>query len=170
MILLPFTPFHWGPMALVLALLSFLDPIGLFLGCVIPDVEGFLALATGYGPLHGPFHSLLGAFLLAILTSIISQSFWYFLRWSKIELPFFPEPNSKIILCSAFIGTFSHILLDAFLYPEMNLLWPLSYFNPLYGILNSPFIYNFCVICGIFGFIILLWKFWKESISSSSKS
>jgi membrane-bound metal-dependent hydrolase YbcI (DUF457 family) len=157
-------------MTLVLALLSFLDPIGLLLGCVISDVEGFLALVTGHGPLHGPFHSMLGAFLLAILTSIISQLFWYFLRWSKIEIPFFPEPNSKIIVCSAFIGTFSHILLDAFLYSEMNLSWPLPYFNPLYGLLNSPFIYNFCVICGILGFIILLWKFWKESVSSSSKS
>ncbi|MFX1253116.1 MAG: DUF4184 family protein [Promethearchaeota archaeon] len=167
---MPFTPFHWGPMVLVLGLLSFLDPIGLFIGCVIPDVEGVFALVTGHGPLHGPFHSILGAFFLAILTSIGSQLFWYFLRWSKIEIPFFPEPNSKIIVCSAFIGSFSHILLDAFLYSEMNLLWPLPSFNPLYGLLSSPFIYNFCVICGILGIILLFWKLWKESINSTSKS
>lgn len=156
---LPFTPFHWGISILIQALLIFLDPVALFVGSVIPDIEGITAwyILPGMGlPLHGPLHSFTGAFFLGLLTGIFS---WFCFKYvfpqliehSQLDLPFsLPEYSLKCSLLSAFLGTFSHIILDAPLYGEMDLIYPLGVGNPLYEILPGILIYSIC----IFGFII----------------
>ncbi len=156
---LPFTPFHWGISILIQALLIFLDPIALFVGSVIPDIEGITAwfILPGMGlPLHGPLHSFTGALFLGLLTGISSWFCFKYLFPQLIEqfqlnLPFsLPEYSLGCSLLSAFLGTFSHIILDAPLYSEMDLLYPLGVGNPLYGIVPGTLIYSLC----IFGFII----------------
>lgn len=162
---MPFTPFHWGISILIQSLLLFLDPVALFIGSVIPDVEGITAwfILPGMGlPLHGPLHSFPGAILLGLITGISSwlgfkYLFPLIIEQLQLNLPFtVPEFSLKCSLLSAFIGTFSHIILDAPLYGEMNLLFPLGIGNPLDGIIPPTQVYLFCVFGFILGSIILV--------------
>ncbi|MFX0209260.1 MAG: hypothetical protein ACFFDT_24970, partial [Candidatus Hodarchaeota archaeon] len=78
---MPFTPFHWGISLLIQSLLFFLDPMALFIGSIIPDIEGITAwfILPGRGlPLHGPLHSFTGATFLGLITGISS---WLTLKY-----------------------------------------------------------------------------------------
>jgi hypothetical protein len=71
---MPFTPFHFGPALLLgLALFTVFDLPTLLIASVIPDIEPFYVMyfnVYGY-PLHGFFHSYLGASILAFLVTVI---------------------------------------------------------------------------------------------------
>ncbi|MFX0124378.1 MAG: hypothetical protein ACFFAE_12120 [Candidatus Hodarchaeota archaeon] len=162
---MPFTPFHWGISIFIQGLLIFLDPVALFVGSIIPDIEGITAwfILPGMGlPLHGPLHSFTGALFLGLLTGITSwASFRYVLPYLveqfQLNLPFsLPEYSLRCSLLSAFLGTFSHILLDAPLYSEMDLIYPLGFGNPLYDIVPGSLIYSTCIFGFIMGSIILI--------------
>lgn len=161
---MPFTPFHFGISILVYALLPILDPLALLVGSVIPDVEGITAwfILPGLGlPLHGPLHSFTGAVVLGIMTALIS----FLLLKTGVKL-FENEidysPSLKISLVSALIGTFSHVILDAPLYSEMDLLYPISG-NILHGIVPSSIPYFVCIIGFLIGFFVLFIRLIRKS-------
>jgi membrane-bound metal-dependent hydrolase YbcI (DUF457 family) len=143
----------------------FLDPLALFIGSIIPDIEGITALFILPDlnlPLHGTFHSFLGAFLLSILVGVGSWiCFTYLLPFIvetlNIKLSFLlPTFSLRCSLISSFIGTFSHIILDAFLYEDMNPWYPMtSVENPLLYAVDSGVIYLFCILCFITGIFII---------------
>lgn len=163
---MPFTPFHWGVSILIQSILMFLDPIALFLGSVIPDIEGITALfilPNQNLPLHGPLHSITGAILLGSLLSLFS---W--IMYSKINISFylskiiareFPPYSFRVSLLSSWFGTLSHIILDSILYPEMDLLYPSGFGNPFVYLLPGTWVYIFCVLCFILGIGILILRF-----------
>ena len=172
---MPFTPFHWGISILIQSLLLFLDPLALFIGSIGPDIEGITAffILPGMGlPLHGPLHSFTGAVLLGLITGISSWlSFKYIfpliIDQLQLNLPFsVPKYSLRCSLLSAFIGTFSHIILDAPLYDEMDLLYPLGIGNPWYGIISSIMVYLICVLSFFLGISILTFRFYRRSIKS----
>ncbi|MFX0121244.1 MAG: hypothetical protein ACFE9A_17795 [Candidatus Hodarchaeota archaeon] len=159
---MPFTQFHWGISLFIQSILFFLDPLALFIGSVLPDIEGITALfiLPGMGlPLHGPLHSFTGAAFLGLITGMGSWSFFkyvfpFFLKFFQVKVPFnYPEYSLSNSLLSANIGTFSHILLDAPLYNEMDLLYPLGIGNPLYGSVSE--VYLLCIFGFIFGSLFL---------------
>ncbi|MFX1251564.1 MAG: DUF4184 family protein [Promethearchaeota archaeon] len=159
---MPFTPFHWGITLLIYALLFFLDPITLFLGSIAPDFEGFLARYLKLGtPNHGILHTLVGGLGEAALIFVISFLFWREIdkrldpRLLKFLNRFHFPPNPSIIALSALIGVFSNILVDAILYPDLYLFWPISEINPLLGLIATPVIYLICFISAVLGIIIL---------------
>ncbi len=162
---MPFTPFHWGLSLLIQACFMFLDPLALFIGSIIPDIEGITALFLFPElnlPLHGSFHSFFGAFLLGILVGVGSW-FWfsyllpYMIERFKIELSFLlPTFSLRCSLISGFIGTFSHILLDSFLYEDMNPWYPMTNIgNPLLYMIESSVIYAFCILCFLVGIFVI---------------
>lgn len=61
------------------------------------------------------------------------------------------DSSFRKILISSFIGVFSHIVLDSFLYSDIKPFFPSNY-NPLLGLFNSLEIYLFCTITILFGF------------------
>jgi len=145
---MPFTPFHFGPALLIYGVFIFLDPIALIYGAILVDLEPALVmfLKLSY-PLHGFMHSIVGVFLLlpvvyvaTVITRRLLPDIDFFFTSKKREFKF------GLIVASALVGSFSHIFLDSFLYPEMNLAWPLPYWNPLLNVDLSPVIYEFCGI------------------------
>jgi len=162
---LPFTPFHIGPMFLLYELLPFFDPIGLIMGSVIPDIEAAVYFFFRIGNrLHGPHHSLLGGAISAFETFLISRLIWRIYVRSELQLPFkLRVPSRSATLLASLIGGYSHIFLDAPLYWDMNLFWPLSYSNPLLGQVSSFFVYTFCVLCFIIGLLLVLVKKYRNS-------
>jgi membrane-bound metal-dependent hydrolase YbcI (DUF457 family) len=158
---MPFTPFHFGPALLLgLALFTVFDLPALLIASVIPDIEPFCKLYFGvWGyPLHGFFHSYLGASILAFLVTALV----YPLRelFGKV-LAFFRIPQEtsfKKILLTSFVGVYSHVFLDSFLYGEMAPFYPLQG-NPFINILvpyQYAVIYGFCSLSFVLGIIAYL--------------
>lgn len=145
---MPFTPFHFGPALFIYGIFVFLDPIALIYGAILVDLEPALVMFLGLNyPLHGFTHSILGVFLLlpvVYAATVIT-------RWLLPDIDFLFTSKKRefkfgLIVASALVGSFSHIFLDLFLYPEMNLAWPLPYWNPFLNISSSLVIYEFCGI------------------------
>jgi len=154
---LPFAPFHLGPALLLGLALSFaFDLPTLLIASTIPDLEPLAALylhISGY-PLHGFFHSYLGSSILVVLTVLIAYS----LRdvFSSIMIAFqvrSKKPSFDKILFTSFLGVYSHVFLDSFLYSEMMPFYPLQG-NPLIDALSAYGSYR--VIYGLCGVAFLL--------------
>ncbi len=163
---MPFTPLHFGPALLIFSLFLLLDPIAFFLSSVAVDIEGVLGLFLGRDlllrdcgsscVLHGPLHSIIGGTLVALLLAIV-------LILASKKIPknlkkLFLVRDEKTILLSSFLGVYSHLFLDSFLYPEMNLAWPFGKWNPLLGALGYFEIYGFCALSFVLGTALLLMR------------
>jgi membrane-bound metal-dependent hydrolase YbcI (DUF457 family) len=57
------------------------------------------------------------------------------------------------------VGTFSHVLLDAFLYEDLNLFHYFPIENPLLNLLPEEMLYFFCIVCFIIGTVILIGRY-----------
>ena len=147
---MPFTLFHLGPSSLIgILLLKWVDFPTILLASVVIDIEPLLVLVFNLSyPLHGFFHSFLGAVSVAFLLILLMK---YLRRYLSVFTEFFKlkqDVTLKSIAIGAFIGVFSHILLDAPIYVEMN---------PFFPIIGNPFlikntsisleISTFCVFC-----------------------
>jgi membrane-bound metal-dependent hydrolase YbcI (DUF457 family) len=117
------------------------------------------------GALHGPLlHSFIGATLLALpLTAIIFilkrplQTITSFLRLNQ-------KPTIQSILAGSLIGVYSHILLDATLYTDIQPFYP-STTNPLLS--HDPnryyMIYTACAIAFIIALVMYGFCLWKKT-------
>ncbi|MFX0172924.1 MAG: hypothetical protein ACFE9L_13500 [Candidatus Hodarchaeota archaeon] len=158
---MPFTLYHIGIALFLYSVMTFLDLFALFGGAIIPDIEGILALfifpQLGL-PLHGPFHSFLGAIFLGGVIGMSSFVTWKLIQeklYTNIDLIRYSFKKS---LLSAYIGTFSHITLDSPLYPEMRPFFPLEG-NPLFNIVTEDEIYFICIFCFVIGTLILILRY-----------
>ena len=166
---MPFTPFHFGilPFCFIDFKKKRVDVVSCLIGSIIVDIHAIIIFFFSLPqPLHGPLHSFLIATILGVLTGVfvhLTQNFWNkittFCKWEqKTTL------RSKIFW--AVLMCYSHVFLDAFLYPEMNLWWPFLNGNPLYGILSSPTVYLICtigIVLGIIEYIFYLIYYFKKS-------
>ncbi len=150
---MPFTPYHFGPALLIgVVLLPVIDLSTIIIASVVLDLEPLAVLLLNLPmPLHGFFHTYLGATIVAVLLSI---SLWPFRSYLNMIVSLFgihQESNLRAIVIASIIGTYTHVLLDSFLYAEMNPLYPILG-NPFLGLVSSQFIYNLCVFAGFLGF------------------
>ncbi len=150
---MPFTPFHLGPSSWIgLLLFKIFDFPTLLIASVIVDIEPFCVFVFN-APwlLHGFLHSFLGGSIVAILTAIIL----YYLLGEPIKkvmaiLKLGQDSSFKKILWTSFSGVYFHLLLDSFLYKEMNPFYPLEG-NPFLGLFTSQQIYLFCSLSFLVG-------------------
>ncbi len=152
---MPFTPYHFGP-AFLLGVVVFpvLDIAALMISSVVLDLEPLAVLMFGLpGPLHGNLHTFLGATIVAILTACV---IWVIRTPLQQLLSLFAlshDTTFNSVLMASVIGTYSHVLLDSFLYAEMNPFFPMLG-NSLLGLIQAPTIYQFCVYCMAFGLVV----------------
>ncbi|MFX1482813.1 MAG: hypothetical protein ACFFCP_06440 [Promethearchaeota archaeon] len=151
---MPFTPYHFGPALLLGVLLfPFTDLATIVIASVVLDLEPLAVIFLNLSlPLHGFFHTYLGASIAASVLSVFVYPFRTYLN--KIASLFGLHQNSSLrhIMAASFVGTYSHVFLDSFLYAEMNPFFPIIG-NPLLGLLSSGDVYMFCVIAGLIGFL-----------------
>lgn len=156
---MPFTPLHLGPSSWIgLLLFRKLNFPTLLIASVIVDIEPFFVLLFNMPhPLHGFLHTFLGSSILAILIAIIC----YFLKNPIQEIMKFfklsQNSSFKKILSTSFFGIYFHILLDTFLYEEMNPFYPFLG-NPLFNLFSSNQVYLFCTFSFLIGTILYLIK------------
>ena len=157
---MPFTPYHLGP-ALLFGVLLFpiVDIAALLLSSILVDVEPLYVIIFAPGlPYHGILHTYIGATGIAILNAVI---LWFLRDWTRQILAIFKiDQNSSFIRIfgTSLLGTYSHIFLDSFVYPEMNPFFPLMG-NPFLGFVSSAIVYQFCTICLFLGLVLYLVRF-----------
>lgn len=142
---MPFTPYHIGPALLVgFIVFPLLDLPTFVIANVIVDLEPLLVLLLDLPrPLHGPFHSFtLGALAAAVLSLVMSGLGDL---GNFILKPFRLRQTSSFgrVLASSLLGVWLHVALDAFIYPEVRLLYPLVG-NPLLGLASPAAVHGFC--------------------------
>ena len=150
---MPFTPYHFGPgLFLGVVFLPFVDFSTVMIASVILDIEPILVLMLNLPiPLHGFLHSYLGATIIAIILAFVLYPMIGTLNKLVAIFGIHQESSLRHILPASFIGTYSHVFLDSFVYLEMNPFFPIIG-NPFIGVFPSIFIYSSCIYLGLLGF------------------
>ena len=158
---MPFTPFHMGPGLLLKALLQGSFSLMVFGWTqIILDIQPLIVLLMDEGHLHGFTHTYLGATLIAIASAISGKYAAEFgLRWLE-ETRFIPI-RWWVAILSAFIGSYSHVLLDSIMHSDVEPFAPYSLANPWLGIISVEALHQFCLYSGLLGvglyFLVSRW-------------
>ena len=163
---MPVTPLHIG----IPGLISFyypkrVDILSAVIGSVIIDLDFILFLLIGT-PIHGYLHTFLGATIISIFIIIIlklsQKQTIKIKKWFKWE----GKSNLKSISIGAFIGTYSHIILDSLIYNEINPFYPIEG-NPLYLENGQDVIFVTIYVIALITTIMLIalysWKYIKNN-------
>jgi membrane-bound metal-dependent hydrolase YbcI (DUF457 family) len=143
---LPFTPYHFGPSALVgLAFRRWIDVPVIVLVNVAMDFEPLIVMLFNLGyPLHGYIHTLLFGSFFGILWAICS---FYFLRrfycWlmKLLRLPY--QPRFRSMLLAGILGVWLHVFLDSIMHPDTRPFWPIET-NPFLRAISVSRLYLIC--------------------------
>jgi hypothetical protein len=154
---LPFTPFHLGPGALFKGVGGRHFSFMVFGGTqVLMDLEPAWRIWRNDSILHGPTHTLAGALAIGVLATLTGKPISsYVLR--ALKIPHYPLGWSAAAT-GAFVGSFSHVLLDALMHSDMRPLWPLSDANPFLDLVSTAALHWGCLVAGFAGAILCWWR------------
>ena len=175
---MPFTPFHLGPGAAIKAVFGRYFSLMVFgFAQVIIDLEPLIRLLRGDNILHGVSHTYFGAAFIGLfslwagkitcewllgLWNAVAQ--FKYLRWLSLS----PHISWTAASSGAFIGTFSHVLLDSLIHSDMQPLFPFSTANELLHVMPVGWVYLLCALLGVVGFMVIalvgLWNRWAIEI------
>ncbi|HKQ13496.1 MAG TPA: hypothetical protein VJT80_08665 [Steroidobacteraceae bacterium] len=152
---MPFTPFHFGPGALVHSAapkhISFLAFCG---ANVLVDVEPLYFMLTHQWPIHRFFHTYVGATVAAgivvalfALVRRVTPGLLDQLRLRKLGV--------RAVALGAILGTYSHVLLDSLMHADMDPFAPFSDRNPLLGAVFLSTLHGFCLVAGVVGAVVI---------------
>lgn len=153
---MPFTPLHMGPGILLKAVFQGSFSLMVFgWAQIIMDIQPLLVMLSGHGHLHGFSHTYIGATLLAILSALsgkyLSEIGLFILglnrNW-RVNIAWW------VCFVSAFIGTYSHVLLDSVMHIDVTPFWPLSTSNKLQGIISISMLYQVCLYSAAAGGVL----------------
>ncbi|NOQ16525.1 MAG: hypothetical protein GQ581_05660, partial [Methyloprofundus sp.] len=151
---MPFTPFHMGPGVLIKALLQSSFSLMIFgWAQIIMDIQPLIVLLTGEGHLHGFSHTYIGASLLAVVAALTGK---HLSEFGLVILGVAKKDNPIkivwwVVVSSAFIGTFSHVVLDSIMHTDIEPFYPLSLPNKLLGIITIEQLHKLCLYSGLAG-------------------
>lgn len=122
---------------------------------IVMDIQPLIVLITGQGHLHGFSHTYIGAVLIAIFSTLSGKYLSEFgltllgvNKESKINIKWW------VATVSAFIGTFSHIILDSIMHSDIEPFYPISADNQLLGIISISALHQICMYSGLVGLAI----------------
>lgn len=156
---MPFTPFHWGPSSWIGFLFHRrLHFFAFLVASVIVDIEPFLVLLFKFNyPLHGFFHSFMGATIAAVLLAFILNKAQSFMKSCMRPFGVTQEVSLKGLLGACLFGAYLHVFLDAFLYTDIQPFFPFQW-NPFYEKVTSAWMYGFCLISFVVGALLYFTK------------
>lgn len=150
---MPFTPLHMGPgIALKAVMRSRFSLMVFGWSQIVMDVQPLVVMLTNKGELHRFTHTYIGATLLALLSGATGK------HLGELGLRIVREPRYlpiswKVSFVSAFIGTYSHVLLDSVMHSDIEPFWPLKLTNHLYGFISIDVLHIFCLVTAIAGWL-----------------
>jgi membrane-bound metal-dependent hydrolase YbcI (DUF457 family) len=150
---MPFTPFHMGPGIFIKAILQGSFSLMVFGWTqVVMDIQPLFVMLSGNGHIHGFTHTYIGASLIAIFSAVSGK----YLSEFGLKLLKLPAPHSGKIFwwvsfLSAFIGSFSHVLLDSVMHSDVEPFYPFSALNGLHHYISVAALHKFCLYSGLLG-------------------
>lgn len=155
---MPFTPFHFGPGALLqTAAPRHVSFLAFCAANVLIDTEPLYFMLTAQDPLHRFFHSYVGATLAMAATVAI---FLLALQLAaRIRLPDvfgWQGLTRRQVLGGAVAGSYSHIVLDSLMHADIRPLAPFSQSNALYGLISIEALQWLCVACAALVMVFLV--------------
>jgi membrane-bound metal-dependent hydrolase YbcI (DUF457 family) len=152
---MPFTPFHFGPGALLHAAaprqVSFL---AFCAANVLTDLEPLYYLATHQYPVHRFCHTIVGAGVIWLLTcGLWALGLRLASRFSLPNLFHWQDLHYRPIAIGAGLGSFSHIFLDGLMHRDLRPWAPFSESNPWLGMVSYGTLQGVCLGAGILGLI-----------------
>jgi len=123
---------------------------------IVMDIQPLFVLITGDGHLHGFSHTYIGATLLAVFSLLsgkyLSELGLRIMGISKKENPI--NISWLVATTSAFIGTFSHVLLDSVMHSDVEPFYPFLLNNNFHGLVSVVSLHTFCLFSALLGAII----------------
>jgi membrane-bound metal-dependent hydrolase YbcI (DUF457 family) len=122
---------------------------------IVMDIQPLLVMLTGEGHLHGFSHTYLGATLLTLFSALSGK---YLSELGLYVLGLNQQWQVKIAwwvtLLSAFVGTYSHVLLDSIMHGDVQPFYPFTTHNSLLGLISVASLHTFCLVCGAVGGVL----------------
>lgn len=155
---MPVTPFHLGPGAAFKAIGGRHFSFMVFGGAqVLMDLEPLVRIYLETPILHGYTHTIAGALVIGSIAAVIGRPISQFVL-TRYGIPH--HPFSWLAACTgAYVGTLSHVCLDAVMHPDMHPWWPLSPDNPLLGIIPVGWLHLACMVFGVLGALGIAFRF-----------
>jgi len=158
---MPITPFHLGPGILIKAILQgFFSLIIFGWAQILMDLQPLFAIITGVGKLHGFSHTYAGATLIAFISAYtgkwIYEMVMLFIKkdFTEYQKKLFDVPKKLtmgVCVISAFLGTYSHVVLDSIMHGDIEPFYPINLENYLYLVLSFENLHKLCIYTGIIG-------------------
>jgi membrane-bound metal-dependent hydrolase YbcI (DUF457 family) len=150
---MPFTPFHFGLGAAIKAFYPASFSFLIFAGSqVLMDIEPGIRIYLGTEVLHGHTHTLLGALAIGVVAVVIGKPISE--RVIRLFLGKRSELSWRAASTGAFVGTFSHLVLDAIMHQDMRPLQPFSDANLLLNSVPLGLLHLLLLIGGLLGGLI----------------
>ena len=162
---MPITPFHLGPGLAVKAVAGDRFSLMVFaFSQAMMDIEPAVRILRGDGTLHGVTHTYLGATVVAVIAMVVGRPVCQLLLRSVT-----PDPHSALLnwvfrdthiswraaAGGAFVGTYSHVLLDSIMHADMRPLAPWSPHNSLLHAMPMGTLHVACVASGVLGMLLM---------------
>jgi hypothetical protein len=167
---MPFTPFHFGPSALIgLPLRRWIDIPVFVLANVVIDFEPLAVMVFGLDyPLHGYFHTLLIGGILGLLWGLAAYPFRPVWRFFMVIVGLSYQPTLPKMMISGMLGIWLHLVIDSFLYQEMNPFFPVMG-NPLHAAIRYSRVFYICEASLIAAVVIYVWLAVHNFLNSNTK-
>lgn len=170
---MPFTPLHMGPGLLIKALLQGSFSLMVFGWTqIVMDIQPLMVMITGEGHLHGFSHTYVGATLLGIFSALSGKYLSQLGLWILKITPNYSNSIPWIIVfMSAFIGSYSHVLLDSIMHWDVQPFYPVALSNPFLKLVSVETLHKFCLYTGLVGAGIYYYLAWRsKTLSDKNKS
>jgi len=168
---MPFTPFHFGPAALIgLPLKRWIDIPVFVLANVVVDFEPLAVMVFNLEyPLHGYFHTFLFGGLIGLIWGLaaypLKPVFAFLMRIFGLSY----KPTLLKMMLSGLLGIWLHVFIDSILYDEMNPFWPMAG-NPFHEIVRYQTVFLICEASLIAAVVMFGWLAIRNFLKLKSKT
>jgi hypothetical protein len=165
---MPFTPFHFGPGAALKAAAPSSFSFTIFCCSQVGmDLEPGYYILTNQYPVHRFFHTFSGATVVAAACAIVCKPLC---QWALgIARELFGDTFGKLLgkspviswrtaFITAFIGTFSHVLLDSIMHSDMRPFAPFTDSYPFLLLISSGALHLLCLFLGVAGVLVFAFR------------
>ena len=153
---MPFTPLHMGPGIVVKVFLQGAFSLMVFgWSQILIDIQPLVVMLTDRGELHGFSHTYIGASLIALIAAP-SGKYLGEIGLRIIRRPEYNPISWSVAIVSAFIGTYSHVFIDAIMHSDIEPFSPFTKQSAAYGIISINTLHLLCLVSALIGGIAFL--------------
>jgi membrane-bound metal-dependent hydrolase YbcI (DUF457 family) len=152
---MPFTPYHFGPNALIgLSLNKYIDLPVFVLTNVVVDLEVLAVMLFNLNyPLHGLCHTFLVGIVVGIICGLIAYPFRNLLQSLMNLFQLSYQTSVTKMAVSGVLSVWLHVALDSIVHWDVQPFWPIAG-NPLFKSVSTSTIFTICEISGITAAVI----------------